>query len=58
MPWTIYRTCFPQPYNKVILSLYQIDHKTPEEIAMIVSKDQAYVETVISKSEEENVADN
>lgn len=44
--------------DKTILYLYQIDQKTTEEIALIVSKDLAYVETVISKSEEENIADN
>lgn len=44
--------------DKTILYLYQIDHKTPSEIAMIVSKDLAYVETLISNSEEENIADN
>jgi predicted MPP superfamily phosphohydrolase len=47
-----------QRVNKAILYLYQIDQKTPEEIAMIVSKDQTYVETVISNSEEENITDN
>ncbi|AEE49354.1 hypothetical protein [Haliscomenobacter hydrossis] len=47
-----------QQVNKVILYLYQIDQKIPEEIALIVSKDLAYVETVISNSEEENIADN
>ena len=47
-----------QQVNKVILYLYQIDQKTPEEIALIVSKDQTYVETVISNSEEENITDN
>lgn len=47
-----------QQVNKVILYLYQIDQKTPEEIALIVSKDLAYVETLISYSEEENIADN
>ena len=44
--------------DKTILYLYQIDQKNPKEIAMIVSKDQVYVETVISKSEEENIAEN
>ncbi len=43
---------------KTILYLYQIDQKTPAEIALIVSKDQAFVETVISNSEEENIAEN
>jgi hypothetical protein len=47
-----------QRTDKTILYLYQIDHKTPEEIAMIVSKDLAYVETLISNSEKENIADN
>ena len=47
-----------QQVNKVILYLYQIDQKTPEEIALIVSKDQTYVETVICNSEEENITDN
>lgn len=44
--------------NKTILYLYQIDQKTPGEIALIVSKDQAYVEDLISNSEEESIADN
>ena len=47
-----------QQVNKVILYLYQIDQKAPEEIALIVSKDLTYVETLISNSEEENIADN
>lgn len=47
-----------QRVNKAILYLYQIDQKTTEEIALIVSKDLAYVETVISNSEEENIAEN
>ena len=47
-----------QRVNKTILYLYQIDQKAPEEIALIVSKDLAYVETLISNSEEENIADN
>lgn len=47
-----------QQVNKVILYLYQIDQKNPAEIAIIVSKDLAYVETVISNSPEENTAEN
>ena len=47
-----------QQVNKVILYLYQIDQRTPEEIALIVSKDLAYVETLISNSDEDNIADN
>ena len=47
-----------QRVNKAILYLYQIDQKAPEEIAMIVSKDLAYVESLISNSAEENIADN
>ena len=44
--------------DKTILYLYQIDQKTPAEIALIVSKDQAYVEALISYLEEENIGDN
>lgn len=47
-----------QQVDKAILYLYQIDQKAPEEIAMIVSKDLAYVETLISNSEKENIANN
>mgnify|MGYP001766316059 CR=1 FL=1 len=47
-----------QQVNKAILYLYQIDQKEPAEIALIVSKDLAYVETLISNSEEENITDN
>lgn len=45
-----------QSVNKAILYLYQVDQKSPAEIAMIVSKDLAYIETLISNTE--NTADN
>ena len=44
--------------DKTILYLYQIDQKAPAEIAMIVSKDVSYVETLINNLEEGNIGDN